>query len=324
MVTRRQFLTGLSATYVVSGFSTSEALAKEVSRTTGAADALPIKYGYAAITWGTDIVKAMEDISAVGFRAIQLRGEAFAQFGDKPKALRELLDKHRLTFAVLSSGNLSIDPAREQEMLTLHTQHAQFVKDAGGLYLQVIDERPKGRDVVPDDYRRLGRLMTELGKRTGNLGVKLVYHHHMNSTGEKPHEVAAVLDAADKRHVRLLFDVAHYQQGGGDPVATIRTYRDWIDVLHLKDVRPAPESGGSSRSGESGGSGRSGGASPYQFVELGRGRVDLPGVYAVLREINYRKWAIVELDRVPDPGRTPKEAAETNKRYLLETMHQTI
>jgi inosose dehydratase len=171
---------------------------------------------------------------------------------------------------------------------------------------------------VPDDYRRLGRLMTELGKRTGNLGVPLVYHHHMNSTGEKPHEVAAVLDAADKRHVRLLFDVAHYQQGGGDPVPAIRTYRDWIDVVHLKDVRPAPESGGS------GGSGRSGGASPYQFVELGRGRVDLPGVFAALREINYRKWAIVELDRVPDPGRTPKEAAETNKRYLLETMHQTI
>jgi inosose dehydratase len=320
MVTRRQFLTGLSATYVMSGFS----------RTAGAADALPIKYGYAAITWGADIVKAMEDISAVGFRAIQLRGEAFAQFGDKPKALRELLDKHRLTFAVLSSGNLSIDPAREQEMLTLHTQHAQFVKDAGGLYLQVIDERPKGRDVVPDDYRRLGRLMTELGKRTGNLGVPLVYHHHMNSTGEKPHEVAAVLDAADKRHVRLLFDVAHYQQGGGDPVPAIRTYRDWIDVVHLKDVRPAPESSGPGGSGGSGGSrgssgsGRSGGASPYQFVELGRGRVDLPGVFAALREINYRKWAIVELDRVPDPGRTPKEAAETNKRYLLETMHQTI
>jgi inosose dehydratase len=308
MVTRRQFLTGLSATYIVSGFS----------RTVGAADALPIKYGYAAITWGADIVKAIEDISAVGFRAIQLRGEAFAQFGDKPKALRELLDKHRLTFAVLSSGNLSIDPAREQEMLTLHTQHAQFVKEAGGLYLQVIDERPKGREVVPDDYRRLGRLMTELGKRTGNLGVPLVYHHHMNSTGEKPHEVAAVLDAADKRHVRLLFDVAHYQQGGGDPVAAIRTYRDWIDVVHLKDVRPAPEAGGS------GGSRGSGGASPYQFVELGRGRVDLPGVFAVLREINYRKWAIVELDRVPDPGRTPKEAAETNKRYLLETMHQTL
>jgi inosose dehydratase len=323
MVTRREFLSALSASYVVSGFSASEALAKEASRTYPA-DALSIKYGYAAITWGADIVKAIEDIAAVGFRAIQLRGEAFAQYGDKPRALRELLDKHRLTFAVLSSGNLSIDPAREQEMLATHTQHAQFVKDAGGLYLQVIDERPKGRHVVEADYRRLGRLMTELGKRTGNLGVPLVYHHHMNSTGEKPHEVAAVLDAADKRHVRLLFDTAHYQQGGGDPVAAIRTYRDWIDVVHLKDVRPAPEPSGSGRSGASSGSGRSGGSSGYQFVELGRGRVDLPGVFAALRAINYQKWAIVELDRVPDPSRTAKEAAETNKRYLLETMHQTI
>src|SRR5690242_13421599 len=104
MVTRREFLGALSASYVVSGFLTSEPSAKEVSRTLAAVDALPIKYGYAAITWGADIVKAMEDISAVGFRAIQLRGEAFAQYGDKPKALRELLDKHRLTFAVLSSG----------------------------------------------------------------------------------------------------------------------------------------------------------------------------------------------------------------------------
>jgi inosose dehydratase len=316
MVTRREFLSALSASYIVSGFLGAEASAKKASQTVLAAS---MKYGYAAITWGADIVKAIEDISAVGFRAIQLRGEAFAQYGDKPTALRELLEKHKLTFAVLSSGNLSIDPAREQEMLTTHTQHAQFVKDAGGLYLQVIDERPKGRAVVPDDYRRLGRLMTELGKRTRDLGVPLVYHHHMNSTGEKPHEVAAVLDAADKRAVRLLFDVAHYQQGGGDPVAALRTYRDWLEVVHLKDVRPAPNQDGSGRS-----SGSGGGAPNYQFVELGRGRVDMPGVFAALRDIKYDKWAIVELDRVPDAGRTPKEAAEVNKRYLVETMHQTI
>jgi inosose dehydratase len=144
--------------------------------------------------------------------------------------------------------------------------------------------------------------MTELGKRTADIGVPLVYHHHMNSTGEKPHEVRAVLDAADPRHVRLLFDIAHYQQAGGDPVAAIREYRQWIDVVHLKDVR-------------AGGAGRSGG---YEFVELGRGRVDLPGVFAALRGIAFDKWAIVELDRVPDPGRTPKESAEINKRYLVE------
>jgi inosose dehydratase len=85
-------------------------------------------------------------------------------------------------------------------------------------------------------------------------------------------------------------------------------------VVHLKDVR----------AGRAREAGRAGGSSPYEFVELGRGRVDLPGVFAALRDIKYDKWAIVELDRVPDPGRTPKESAEMNKRYLLEQAHQTI
>ena len=129
------------------------------------------------------------------------------------------------------------------------------------------------------------------------------------------------MQGSDPRYIKLELDIAHYQQGGGDPVAAIRKYRDWIDVVHLKDVRPAPEPSGPATPKLASGSASEGG---YQFVELGRGKVDLPGVFAALREIKYQKWAIVELDRVPDPGRTPKEAAETNKRYLIETMHQTI
>ena len=264
-----------------------------------------MKFGYAAITWGPNVTQAIDDISAVGFRGIQLRSEAFAQFGDKPAALRDLLDRHGLKMAVLSSGNLSIDPAREQSEIAAHVSHARFVKAVGGEYVQVIDERPKGRAIVAEDYRRLGRLLTKLGQRTADEGVPLVYHHHLNSLGEKPDEVAAVLDAADRHHVRLLFDVAHYQQAGGDPVAAIRKYRDWIQVLHLKDVRPA-ETGG------------------YQFVELGQGRVDLHGVFKALNDISFDGWAIVELDRVPDPSRTPKEAAIINKRFLTERMHQKM
>jgi inosose dehydratase len=308
MVTRRELLKTLSAT------ATCSLAASAFRRTSAAAPSM--KYGYAAITWGNDVMQAIDDVAAVGFRGIQLRtGDGtLARWGDKPAALGELLAKRGLTLVALSSGNLVIDPAREQEQLAMHVAHAKFVKDAGGLYLQVIDERPKGRPIVADDYRRLGRLMTELGTRTGDLGVPLVYHHHMNSLGEKPDEVAAVLDAADRRHVRLLFDVAHYQQAGGDPVRGLRQYKDWLQLIHLKDVR----------SGGSGASRGSSASSGYQFVELGRGRVDLPGVFRALRDAGYDGWAVVELDRVPDPGRTPKECAEINKRYLTDVIHVSV
>jgi inosose dehydratase len=314
MVTRREFL-GAVTSALASSSVMSSSVVSGFSRTMDGVASMHV--GYAAITWGSAVTQAIDDIAAVGYRGIQLRGEAFAQFGDTPAALRELLGQRGLTFVVLSSGNLSIDPARERDELATHTRHAQFVHDAGGKYLQIIDERPKGRAVTPDDYRRLGRLLTELGKRTADAGVPLVYHHHMNSTGEKPHEVAAVLDAADKKHVRLLFDIAHYQQGGGDPVKAIRQYRDWLEVIHLKDVRDKPSGAGAPGRAAAAGAG-------YEFVELGRGRVDVPGVLAALRDVGFDKWAIVELDRVPDPGRTAKESAEMNKRYLIEQANQTI
>ena len=313
MVTRRQLLTSLAslATVRLKADTTSGFGRPSTSLKAGTVEAASMKFGYAAITWGSALAQAMDDIAAVGFRGIQLRGEAVQQFGDRPAALKEALAAHKLAFVVLSSGNLSIDPAREQEERATHVRHAQFVRDCGGQFLQIIDERPKGRPIVAADYRRLGTLLTELGKRTADLGIPVVYHPHMNSLGEKPDEVEAVLAAADRKFVRVLFDTAHYQQGGGDPVAAIRKYRGWIELLHLKDVRAAPPASPAP-------------ASPYQFVELGRGRVDLPGVFAALDEINFSGWGIVELDRVPDPGGTPKASAEINKRYLVEKVHQTM
>jgi inosose dehydratase len=296
VVTRRTLLKALPLSYLASAFASD-------------ASAASLTYGYAAITWGKAFTDAIDDISAVGFHGIQLRTTdgVVDRFGATPSALRDLLARRHLRFAALSSGNLVIDPAREVEQLATHTAHARFLRQAGGRYLQVIDERPKGRAVVDDDYVRVGRLLTELGKRTQDLGVTLVYHHHMNSVGEKPHEIAAVLAAADRRHVRLLFDVAHYAQGGGDPVAGLREHRRWIEVLHLKDVRAAR-----------------GDPAGFQWVELGRGRVDLPGVSAAIRQIGFSGWAIVELDRVPDADGTPKGSAEINRRYLVDVGHQKV
>jgi inosose dehydratase len=302
MVTRRQLLKTLAwtAPFAACGFEPPLGAAASV------------RYGYAGITWGNDYMRAIDEVAAVGYRGIQLRaGDGLLDhFGDRPAALRELLAAKHLAFPVFSSGNLSIDPAREREMIELHLGHARFVRDAGGLFLQVIDERPKGRPVVAGDYRRTGRLLTELSKRVRDLGMTVVYHHHMNSTGEKPQEIAAVLEAADPKVVRLLFDTAHFQQGGGDPAAAIRQYREWIAVLHLKDVREVPNGAGGGRG--------------YQFVELGRGRVNLGAVFDSLNAIDFSGWAVVELDRVPDPGRTPRECAEINRRYLVEQLHQAI
>jgi inosose dehydratase len=272
-----------------------------------------ISFGYAAITWGGNDVQAIRDISDVGFKGIQLRTSVLNEYEKRPAALRELLAANHLTFTAFSSGGIRIAPGTEAEEIAKHVRNATFVRDAGGLYLQVTDSaRPKDRNPTADDFKQLGRVMTEIAKRVTDLGVPLGYHNHMNSLGEAPDEVDRIMEASDPRYVKLELDIAHYQQGGGDPVKAIKTYRDRLLFLHIKDVE-GPLAGGTGDPKHS-----------YRFVELGRGRVDLPAVFATLNEIKFRGWAVVELDSVPDKTRTPKESAVVSRRYIEEKLKLTI
>ena len=268
-----------------------------------------IHFGYAAITWNGNDRQAIEDIAALRFPGIQLRANVLKEFTGSAE-LRDLLEKYQLKMIALSSGGVRIDPALEKEEIAKHTANAKFVHDVGGLYLQVTDERPKGRAATPDDYDRLGRLITEIGKRTADLGVSLGYHNHMGTLGERPEEVDRILEVADARYAKLELDVAHYSQGGGDPVKAIEKYRERLLFLHIKDVETLADAADAKH--------------PYRFVELGRGHVDLPGVFDALRKANFRGWAVVELDAVPDKERTPKESAAISKKYLEEKLGMTV
>jgi inosose dehydratase len=265
-----------------------------------------IRPGYAAITWGGKDDQAIDEVAEVGFKGIQLRASAFDAYGTRPAVLKELLAKRGLTFAVLSSGNLKYQPADRQAQLDLHLAHAAFVRDGGGLMIQVIDEKPKDRAVTKDDYGRLADMLNTLGEKTKALGVPLVYHHHMNSTGEPPEAIEAIMADSAASAVGLLFDIAHYQQGGGDPVKAIRRYGKAIKVVHLKDVRPIDAAPG------------------YQWVELGRGRVDVKGCVAALKDVGFDGWAIVELDRVVDPDGSPKASAIANRDYVVKQLGLTL
>jgi inosose dehydratase len=269
-----------------------------------------IRFGYAAITWGGNDMRAINDISDVGFRGIQLRASAFKKFGENPKELRDILKEYDLQFTALSGGGPQGSSYNEADEIATQVRQAAFLRDAGGLYLQMTDSsRPKDRKPKSEDFNKLAHLLTEVGKRAKDLGIMLGYHNHMDSLGQSPDEVDAIMDRSDSRYVKLLLDVAHYAQGGGDPAKAIRKYRDRILFLHIKDVEslgPEPQS------------------QAYRFVELGRGRVDLPAVFAALKEIRFRGWAIVELDNVPDKSRTPKESAIISKKYLEEKLAMKI
>ena len=270
-----------------------------------------IRFGYAAITWNGNDLQAIKEISELGFPGIQLRSNILKDFGDRPRALRDLLEQNHLEMVALSSGGVSITAGSEQDEIAKHVRNARFVHDVGGHYLQVTDSaRPKGRKPEAADFKQLGRVLTEIGKQATDLGVPVGYHNHMGSLGEAPDEVDRILDAADQRYVKLELDIAHYQQGGGDPTHAIRQYHNRLLFLHIKDVETLATNDERGRG--------------YRWVELGRGRVDLPAVFAALKDVKFRGWAVIELDSVPDKSRTPKECAEISKKYVEEKLAMKI
>jgi inosose dehydratase len=289
--TRRTFLAGLGAAAAANTLPSFAAPGRMRA----------IRFGYTAMTWGNEERQAIDDIAAVGFPGIQFRANAVTEF--KPAELKDLLAQHKLTFVALSIGDVSLDEP-EAEQIAKHVANAQFVKDSGGLYLQVLDQlKSYPRSATPDECKRLGSLLTQLGKRTADLGIPLGYHNHLNTLSQSPANLALILENTDPKYVGLELDTAHLVAGGGDPAKAIEKYHDRLLFVHLKDVHDIPADTPKAKY-------------PFEFVELGRGRVDLPSVFAALDRVKFHGWAVVELDRVPDKSRTPKESAIISKTYL--------
>ena len=295
---RRTFLAQMSLLSAVPflGFRSAPAVGRPAA----------VRFAYSTITWGDNLEQAIRDIASLGFTGVQLKNP-FAAYGAKPEVLKKLLEDAKLEVVMLSSGNANVNTGNDEAEIAKHVVNAKFIKAVGGNRIQLTNSsRPATGSVNQEDLVKYGNMLTEIGKRTAGLGVETTYHNHMGQLGQTPEEVDTILQHTDPRYVGFLLDVAHYRQGGGDPAAAVKKYKDRIKTLHIKDVKDKAEGNG------------------YQFVELGQGRVDLPAVFAALDAISFQGYAVVELDAVPVKGRTQLESGQMAKDYISNKLKRSM
>jgi inosose dehydratase len=283
----------------------------------GSAIQSDFQIGYHAITWGDKLEQAIDEISELGFRGIQIRAADYRKYANRASEFKDLMAAKKLTVVSISSGGVTVNSAAAKQETEERVAMAKWLKDIGGLYLQATDSARVTTGVNdPDDYRKLGKRLTEIGKRTfGEYGIKLGYHNHMDTLGQRQDEVDRIMDASDPKHVWALVDIAHLQAAGGDPVKFMRNYINRLVYPHFKDVIIYP-SGPATMAGKQP-------PPKYSFVELGQGKVNLPGVLQILRDYRWTGWIIIELDNAP-AGHTPKESATISKKYLEERLKLKI
>lgn len=323
---RRQFFSqlGLLSTvatlpasflYACSSEKKQESTTNQSDSTTVKANEMPIRnakisWGCSIITWGEDTEKGIKEIGELGYKGIQLRSNLYKTHKDKASELKAMLDQYQLALPIFSSGNVEIDKAKEKETIEMHVNHAKFISQLGGKYLQLTNAaRPKDRKPTTEELTRLATVMNEIGKRANEIGIMPIYHNHMHQLGETPEEIDIIVENCNPQYVNFLLDIAHYFQGGGDPAKAVIYHQDKLKALHIKDVADIEKKGKPS----------------YQFVELGQGKVNLPELFSALEEIKFEGWVIDELDAVPaGVTRSPMECHQITKKYIEEVLKYKV
>jgi inosose dehydratase len=306
---RRQFLLGVGAAALAAQFD------PDPLSSVFAAD-YEFKIGYHAMTWGDKTEQAIDEISELGFSGVAIRRSDYEKYANRAAEFKDLMAAKKLTVVSISTGEVTINPGAEKQEIADRVSMAKWMKDLGGLYLEATDNL-RAKEGVNDheDYKKLGRRLTEIGKRTlGEYGVKLGYQNSINSMGERQLEFDRIMNATDPKYVWAAVDIAHMQTAGGDPVKFTRDYITRLLYPHFKDVliqKTQPGLDGRPLRPK------------YDFVELGQGMVNIPSVLQILKDFRYQGWIIIELDRAPG-GRTPKESAAISKRFVEDRLKLKI
>jgi inosose dehydratase len=293
-----------------------------------------IKIGNAPCSWGVlefdlegeaaGYSQVLDEISETGYTGTELGDWGFMPVN--PLRLRQELERRKLEMVGAFVPVFLKDKARHQQGIEQALKTSRLMLDAGyeNAFIVLADEngsvdiRTKNAGRVRPEWKLSGEewkifaeganlLAAEVKVKTG---LRTVFHHHCAGYVETPDEVDTLLSLTDENTLGLVLDMGHYLFGGGNPVEALKKYKNRIWHIHFKDCdlqileRSIREKYDYFRSVREG-----------VFCELGKGSVDFKTIVAILKEIEYRGWIVVEQDVLPGMG-NPKECAWRNRQYI--------
>jgi inosose dehydratase len=258
-----------------------------------------LKIGHTGITWGfkpDDAVVAIHDVASLGYQGYETFGEVLVAWQSKG-GLKAVLDENRLPLiSAYCNVNLT-DPTKRTDEIARAVLWAKLIKESGGVTAVI---GPNGVKRASYDFNAsksdIISALNEICKAVDGVGIIPALHQHTGTCIESRDEVYSVLDAVDTRYVKFGPDVGQLAKGGVDPVKVVKDYLPLIRHVHLKDWNGGPHWA--------------------EYCPLGQGKVDVPGVLALLEQSAEMKIIMVELDPSKNPPSTPLETARISKEYL--------
>lgn len=256
-----------------------------------------ILFGSTSSLWSEqhDIEWAIKRIPALGLQGIEPYAAQIEKYRSDPRPLKKLFDEAGITLIDVSNGAKRqstnfIDPGEIPKTIADHVAFARDFLQAFGatLWKCNMGVRPPGGP-SDDQLKRLADTLSEIGRQTIAMGIRMAPHPHIWGPMEREREVRRVMELTDPKYVWLTTDTGHLTLGGMDAVQIMSDYFPRIAEVHLKDTYAKY---------------RGNTATPPQeqhrvasvYHNLGGGGVDFPAVFKLLRDRHYKGWVVFDMD----------------------------
>ncbi|MGH7567687.1 MAG: sugar phosphate isomerase/epimerase family protein [Gemmatimonadales bacterium] len=228
-----------------------------------------------------DFEGTLARIAAIGYREVEFAG----YFDRGPALVKSALVRAGLT---APGTHLPLADLRDDPDRTLASAASI------GHHYVVVAWIPAEERRTRDAWKRLADDFNRIGERCRGAGLQFAYHNHdyefVPLAGRLPFDL--LLGGTDPTLVQLEIDLYWITKGGQDPLRYFAEYPGRITLVHVKDSAGAPE---------------------HRMVDVGRGAIDWPRIFARRAQAGIRH-VFVEHDQPSDPLAFARASYEYLKR----------
>ncbi|HUQ95320.1 MAG TPA: TIM barrel protein [Bryobacteraceae bacterium] len=274
-----------------------------------------IKWALSAGLWShypktsfTDILDVMRDS---GFIGVRLTGypEILKSYHMTAAQLDKEISKRKLSVATISFSGPTHDPSQHKKVVESAREAMRFLKTFGARHLVVFSPgRLKPGHDVDAAFRSMCTGFNRIGEAAGEMGFQAGVHNHLDDMVEGPEEVDKCMSFTDPRYFNFAPDTAHLHLGGSNVVKVYEKHKKRLVFMDYKDARFTNPAGDLTLPNGQVHKKDSSAAKFFDSIyDLGDGDIDFPACHRILKQIAYKGWICVDLDRTRKGPRTSYE-----------------
>lgn len=252
-----------------------------------------MKIGIQTRLWGFEMNRAhlpalLQQVATAGYAGFEIGVQHLDL--TRPKEFHHLLKANGVELASVHIAGQYDQPALAKAALDDAECAVEFASATGACFVTIsgCEHAHKPLEEIQDYAERLN----SIGEMCSQTGMRLCHHNHYWEILQDCRELKALCKMTDPSLVSLCLDIGWAQRAGGDAVEISRTFLDRVGYFHLRD------------------------AIGDRWVPLGRGQVDYPALFELIR-VHPSPWQVVEQELpVKEIGVLPLSIAFELREYL--------